>query len=226
MNVSRELWPHPTPEKTYVDTHHCNMPWEEHGRFYTPEYESLPTEQAELVDETYGNNIKRMQDSEVNFLRWTYQNRVSRALNSKNRKAQVFLPGTCVDHWRIDKRETKGSFKRHCSSTETRRDSEQEGSTGQIPLMPGGCVWLSRAGRLMRPDPTQLKLASGREEAYQELHDSHPILWTARGELQKLQRGLFLDISTDTPEDDTAAKAATTCFASSHMENSPETGLD
>ena len=41
------------------------------GRFYTPECEALPTVQAELVDETYGNNIKRMQDSEVNFLRWT-----------------------------------------------------------------------------------------------------------------------------------------------------------
>ena len=80
------------------------------GRFYTPEYEALPTVQAELVDETYGNNIKRMQDSEVNFLRWAYQNRVSRALNSKNRKAQIFVPGTYVYYWRKDKREAKGSF--------------------------------------------------------------------------------------------------------------------
>ena len=64
------------------------------GRFHTPEHESLPAVQAELVDQTHGNNIKRMQNSEVNFLRWTYQNRVSRALNSKNRKAQVSLPGT------------------------------------------------------------------------------------------------------------------------------------
>ena len=46
----------------------------------------------------------------------------------------------------------------------------------------------------MRADPTRLRLASGREEAYQELHDSHPMPWTARGELQKLQKG--------TPEDD------------------------
>ena len=46
------------------------------GRVYTPEYVSLPTVQAEHVDETYGNNIKRMQDSEVNFLRWTCQIRV------------------------------------------------------------------------------------------------------------------------------------------------------
>ena len=54
--------------------------------------------------ETYGNNIKRMQDSEVNFLRWTYRKRVSRALNSKNSKALVFLPGIYVYCWRKDKR--------------------------------------------------------------------------------------------------------------------------
>ena len=77
------------------------------GRFYTPAYESYPAIQAELVDETYGNNIKRVQDSQVNFLRWTYQNRVSRALNSKDRKAHVFLPGTYVYYWHKDERETK-----------------------------------------------------------------------------------------------------------------------
>ena len=54
----------------------------------------------------------------------------------------------------------------------------------------------------MRADPTQLRLASAREEAYQELHDSQPMPWTARGELQKLQKGQFLDISTDIPEYD------------------------
>ena len=157
------------------------------GRFYTPEYGALPTVQAELVDETHGNNIKRMQDSEVNFIHWTYQNRVSRALNSKNRKAQIFLPRTCVYYWRKDKKEKKGSFKdiARVLCTETRRDNEQESSTRQLPLLPGaprpgGCVWLSRAGRLMRADPTQLRLASAREEAYQELHDSQPMPWTAR----------------------------------------------
>ena len=43
----------------------------------------------------------------------------------------------------------------------------------------------------MMADPTQLRLASGREEAYQELHDSHPMPWTARREPQKLQKGSF-----------------------------------
>ena len=35
----------------------------------------------------------------------------TRTLNSKNRKALVFLPRTYVYYWRKDKRETKGSFK-------------------------------------------------------------------------------------------------------------------
>ena len=39
------------------------------GSFCTPEYEALPTAQAELAGETFGNNIMRMQDSKVNFLR-------------------------------------------------------------------------------------------------------------------------------------------------------------
>ena len=39
------------------------------GCFCTPEHEALRTAQAELADETFGNNIMRMQDSEVNFLR-------------------------------------------------------------------------------------------------------------------------------------------------------------
>ena len=81
------------------------------GRFFTPEYEALHTVKAELVDETFGNDIKRIQDSEVHFFRWTYQSRVCRALNFKNRKAQMFLPGTYVYCWRKDKRGTKGSFK-------------------------------------------------------------------------------------------------------------------
>ena len=72
----------------------------------------------------------------------------------------------------------------------------KKGPQGNFSLLPGaprpgGCVWLSRAGRLMMADPTQLRLASGREEAYQELHDSHPMPWTARREPQKLQKGQF-----------------------------------
>ena len=32
----------------------------------------------------------------------------------------------------------------------------------------------------MRAAPTQLRLAPGREEAFQELHDSHPMPWTIK----------------------------------------------
>ena len=108
------------------------------GRLYTPECEGLPTVQAELVDNTYGNNFERMQDSEVNFLRWTSQNRVSSALNSKNRKAQMFVPGTCVYYTRKDKKEMKASSKGIARGlcTETRRINEKEGSTGTLLVTP------------------------------------------------------------------------------------------
>ena len=67
------------------------------GRFSTLEYEALPTVQAELVDETYGNSIKRMQDLEVNFHRWTYQNRVSRAFELQEQKNTcVFARNICL----------------------------------------------------------------------------------------------------------------------------------
>ena len=43
------------------------------------------------------------------------------------------------------------------------------------------CGRLGRAGRLTTADPTQLRPASGREEAYQELLASQQMPWTARG---------------------------------------------
>ena len=116
------------------------------GRFHTPEYEALPTVQAELVDETLGNNI-------TNGCRTL---RSTSALNSNNRKAQIFLPGTYVHYWRREMKETfKGILR--VLRTETRRDNENEGSTGQLPSFPGAprpgsILWLSRAGRLMTAD--------------------------------------------------------------------------
>ena len=206
--LATTVWLPPTPGKDvrgYSPLQHA-LGTDLNGRFYTPEYEALPTVQAELVDDTHGNNIKRMQDSEVNFFHWTHQKRVSRALNSKNRKAQIFLPWTYVYFGRKGQ-ETKGSSRGIACvlCTETRRDNEKGGSTGPLLLMPGAprpapCVWLCRAGRLMRADPTQLRLASGRQEAYQEPHVSHQMPWTARGELQKLQKGHYLDFSTDIHE--------------------------
>ena len=129
--------PPPTPEKMSEGTLHHNTRWEVH-QIWTAgstlqKARHFPYGTSGTCGyETYGNNIKRMQDSEVNFLRWTYRKRVSRALNSKNSKAQVFLPGTYVYYWRKDKRKTKGSLKgvARVLCTESRRDSEKEGSTG------------------------------------------------------------------------------------------------
>ena len=101
--------PAPTPEEMSEDALHYNTRWEEHqiwtaGSTLQNARHFQYSTSGTCGYETYGKNIKRMQDSEVNFLRWTYWKRVSRALNSKNRKAQVFPPGTDVYYWRKDKR--------------------------------------------------------------------------------------------------------------------------
>ena len=86
---------------------------------------------------------------------------------------------------------------------------------------PRACVWLSRAGRLMRADPTQLRLASRREEACQQVHDSHPMPWTARGELQKLRKGQYQHISNDNPEGEEGQWTNTPCDVQTDLFDKP-----
>ena len=54
----------------------------------------------------------------------------------------------------------------------------------------------------MRTDATQLRLASGKDEAYQVLRASNQMQWAARVELQQLQKGQHRDISAVMPEDE------------------------
>ena len=53
--------------------------------------------------------------------------------------APMFLSGTYVYQWRKEKKEMKGSFKgiARVLCTETRRDTEKEGSRGTLNLVPG-----------------------------------------------------------------------------------------
>ena len=103
------------------------------GRFYTPEYQAHPAVQAELVDDT-GNNIKRMQDSEVYFLHRTYEN--------------------CVQSLELQEQKSTGVFVMNILSTFGARTKErQKGSCKGIARVlctetMGACVWLRRPGRL------------------------------------------------------------------------------
>ena len=63
MNVLQEQVPLPITERTFPVIHHCNMPWEEHQTWMADSTRQNTNlcrwlKLAELVDETYGNNIQ------------------------------------------------------------------------------------------------------------------------------------------------------------------------
>ena len=108
-----------------------------------------------------------MQDSEVNFLRWTYQNRVQSLQNPTTGKHRSFAGNTCpllAQGQKKDKTNPQGQ----CLSSLHRNQERQRERRIHTPTMPGtprpgACVWPSRTRRLMRADPTQLRLASERQ---------------------------------------------------------------
>jgi hypothetical protein len=120
------------------------------GRFYEAEFDSLPTVEAEKVDKTFGESYARMQSAEVNHLKWMYQRRVSRAENTKNRKAQLFVLGTYVCYWRLEphKGDGRGSYKgiARVLCQETGQEASVEGSqqvagqVGEVKAAPCVCV--------------------------------------------------------------------------------------
>ena len=180
------------------------------GRFYDPDFDNLPTVEAERVDKEFGESFARMQSAELNHLKWMYQRRVSRAENAKNRRAQLFVPGTYVCYWRLEphKGDGRGSYKgiARVLCQETSREGDQEGGQqlrGQVgKARQAPCVWITRAGRLLRCDPQQLRLASDRERAFAELNDPTEMPWTFAKEANKLLPGQFVDLTGQEPPED------------------------
>ena len=91
-----------------------------------------------------------------------------------------FVPGDLVFFWR---RQVPGGGEKGFSwvgqfvgparvlAVETRQDADGK-------LRPGSVVWLHRAGRLLRACPEQLRPASERERAVEELKGPVEIPWT------------------------------------------------
>ena len=69
-----------------------------------------------------------------------------------------------------------------------------ETKTDGLNLLPGQCVWLFRGTRLTKATHSQLRPATDREEAWQELEKPHEIPCTISTILQDSRRKTFDDI--------------------------------
>ena len=128
---------------------------------------------------------------------------MARAVAAGQRPLKSFVPGDLVFYWR---RQIAGSEKVRGFSTgsfvgparvlavETRSDEDGK-------LRPGSCVWLHRAGRLIKAAPEQLRSASERERAIEELRGPVEIPWTITSLASHPHTKTFDDISKDIPSD-------------------------
>ena len=179
------------------------------GHFYEPDFDDLPYVDAQRVDQTFGENYDRMMNAEINYLRHTYQRRLSRAVNSKNQPLKSVVPGMWVRYFRKEKKEVKGHFKglARVLAVETARPASHDGSATEVqpelhPGRAGSVVWLVRAGRLIKADLCQLRAASEREEAYAEMMAGTQTPWTTTPIQSRLIQGQYLDFSGTNPTAD------------------------
>jgi hypothetical protein len=176
---------------------------DEWGRLFTSKVQGHPIHPQQLVDGGFGDNIKAMAAAEQSFSRFQAKARLARAEAAGRRPMKHFVLGDLVFYWR---KQVQGGQGRGFSwsgqfigparvlAVETREDEQGR-------LRPGSCVWLHRAGRLIKAAPEQLRQASSRERAVEELKGPCEIPWTITSLATHPHRKTYWDISAEKPTD-------------------------
>ncbi|CAE7847453.1 RE1 [Symbiodinium microadriaticum] len=140
----------------------------------------LPVLTEAGVSAEHGHNVHAMRVAETAFLDEQARERIRRAEAAGHRKMKHFCPGDLVYAWRKvvgrqdgNKNFTAGRF------VGPFRVLAAETRSGEEELRPSQCVWLYRGNRLTRAAPQQLRAATPREEAWNELVDPRSeVPWT------------------------------------------------
>ena len=150
------------------------------------------------VSAEFGHDIQSMYVAEKKFLEEQARERLSRAQASGSRPMRNFSPGDLVFVWRkmTPKQEgarpfRTGRFVGPCRvlATETRVENGE--------LRAGSVIWLYRAGNLIKASPEQLRPASEREEAWQDLQEPIVIPWTISQTLSKSPPNSYEDVTNE-----------------------------
>ena len=176
---------------------------DEWGRLFDSQVTEFPIHSQEMIDAGFGSNIQAMSAAEQAFLKDQAQQRLARAEAAGKRPLKSFVPGDLVFYWR---RQVAGRPKERgftigslvgparVLAVETRVDEEGK-------LRPGSCVWLHRAGRLIKAAPEQLRAATDRERAIEELKGPVEIPWTITSLATQPHKKTYDNITGDLPDD-------------------------
>eukprot|EP00439_Symbiodinium_sp_Y106_P027988 s1180_g3.t1 len=154
------------------------------------------------VSAEHGTHVEAMRVAETAFLENQAKERLKRASQAGHRKMKHFCPGDLVYAWRKvmgradgNKGFASGRFVGpfRVLATETRVDGER--------VQPGQCVWIYRGNRLTRAAPQQLRPATPREEAWNEITDPRKeIPWTIHEMLSSSAHKVFDDAIPEASE--------------------------
>ena len=176
---------------------------DEWGRLFEGKVTEHPIHAQQMIDGGFAENIKAMAIAEQSFSRHQATVRLERAKAAGGRPLKSFVPGDLVFYWRkqVQGGQGKGFSWRgqflgpaRVLAVETREDEQGR-------LRPGSCIWLHRSGRLIKAAPEQLRAATSRERAVEELKGPCEIPWTITSLATHPQRSTFWDISMDIPSD-------------------------
>lgn len=176
---------------------------DEWGHLFDSKIKGYPIHPAQHMDGGFSENIRAMAIADQKFSEFQATERLARAVAAGRRPMKSFVPGDLVFFWR---KQVPGGVGKGFSWTgqfvgparvlavETR--VEEDGS-----LRPGSVVWLHHAGRLLKAAPEQLRAASDRELAVEELRGPTDIPWTITSLATHPARKTYHDISKDLPTD-------------------------
>lgn len=183
---------------------------DEWGKLHDSRIQGYPIHPQEHADGGFKDTIQAMSIAEQAFSKFQAEARIARATAAGQRPMKSFCPGDLVFFWR--KQVPGGQGKGFSWSgqfvgparvlaVETR--VEEDGS-----LRPGSVVWLHHAGRLLKAAPEQLRAASEREQAIEQLQGPLEVPWTITSLATHPGRKTYHDISKDLPTDDQFQEAA------------------
>ena len=167
------------------------------GRLHNFEHDVPFWTSSAVAGSDMAANLKMRVRAQQTFLRSQAQDQVTRALNSKTRRNQIFVPGDLVYFKRIKPPAQPLASVRmghklwrwygpgRVLATETKTDAIGE------ERKPSHIIWIVSHGRLKRCAPEQLRHASSREQLLAENSETLSATWTFHSLAQTLYKGEF-----------------------------------
>ena len=167
------------------------------GRLHVSALDDVPPVLCENSEGEFHRNMNRMKVAEQAFSEWVFQERMSRAKNTRSYRLQEFFPGDLVYVWRVQNVNPRGggfTGPGRVLAVETRKDEDGN-------WRPGSVVWVTRGSRLLKAAPQQVRRATVREQCLEELNVEPNLPWTMTKLTEDLYNHQFEDVTDEIPDD-------------------------